>query len=110
MYSNATRQTFAAIVTAAVSEAGSSFSPVMGEEESDSWLDIDSETFESFLEKSIRPPRPQQQDGDSMVIDENVSPEDRIASQQASRLKDLAEKVEQFIERDGDMDGAKVSK
>ena len=33
-------------------------------------------------------------------------PEDRLASQQASKLKELADKVEDFVEREGEVEGA----
>jgi hypothetical protein len=36
----------------------------------------------------------------------DISEEDRVASEQAARLKDLASKVEQFVEGEGDIEGA----
>jgi hypothetical protein len=38
--------------------------------------------------------------------DEEQSAEDRVASEQASRLKNLATKVEAFVEGKGDLEGA----
>lgn len=43
--------------------------------------------------------------GDDMDVDE--SPEDRLASEQAKKLKDLASKVENFIDGEGDLEGAR---
>lgn len=47
---------------------------------------------------------------ETMDIDSTDEPEtegDRIASKQAARLQDLAQKVENFVEREGDIEGAK---
>jgi hypothetical protein len=38
---------------------------------------------------------------------ETESPEDKLASEQAKRLKDLATKVENFVEGEGDLEGAR---
>ena len=49
-------------------------------------------------------------DADSMNVDDpkaEVSLEDRLASKQASKLKQLAAKVEDFVEGEGDLDGAR---
>ena len=50
--------------------------------------------------------KPKESNGlDDMDVDE--SPEDRLASEQAKKLKDLASKVESFIDGEGDVEGAR---
>lgn len=59
-----------------------------------------------MLEASrAKPQGNESKDPNGMDVDE--SPEDRIASEQAKRLKDLASKVEIFIEGEGDVEGAR---
>lgn len=45
-------------------------------------------------------------DSNAMDVDNTESLEDRLAAQQAKQLKDLAAKVEDFIEGEGDLEGA----
>ena len=76
----------------------------LGDEDDDSWLNIDAEDFDDLLQKAAG--RSGATDGvDNMDIDETA--EERLASDQASRLKDLASKVETFVEGEGDMTGAR---
>jgi hypothetical protein len=56
-------------------------SPVQ-EEDNDDWLTIDGQEFDKSLE-------------------------DKLVSEQAKKLKDLATKVENFVEGEGDMEGAR---
>ena len=50
--------------------------------------------------------KPKESNGlDDMDVDE--SPEDRLASEQAKKLKDLASKVESFLDGEGDVEGAR---
>jgi hypothetical protein len=56
-------------------------SPVQ-EEDNDDWLTIDGQEFDKNLE-------------------------DKLVSEQAKKLKDLATKVENFVEGEGDMEGAR---
>lgn len=44
---------------------------------------------------------------DTMDIDEPAKAEDRLASAQAAKLQELATKVEQFVEGEGDIEGAR---
>ncbi|KAK0465270.1 SGT1 protein-domain-containing protein [Desarmillaria tabescens] len=98
-----TRQSFASLVTNAISQARDSVSYVTAEEDNDEWLTIDAQDFDDLLQKSSKTQNP-----DAMDVDKSGEvPEDKIASDQASRLKDLASKVEEFVEGEGDMEGAK---
>lgn len=80
------------------------------EEDSDDWLNVDAEQFERMLEDAQRHPKAKAADKDSnaMDVDTNsqVSEEDRVASQQAKQLKELASKVEGFIQGQGELEGA----
>lgn len=49
----------------------------------------------------------QEKPDDMNVDDPKDDSEERVASEQASRLKDLAAKVEGFVEGEGDLEGAR---
>jgi len=68
------------------------------EEEPDSWLDIDAENFDSMLQ-NMAP-------GQSNAMDVDQK-EEQLAQNQASKLKSLAQKVEEFVEGEGDLEGAR---
>jgi ribonuclease I len=79
------------------------------EEDADDWLNIDPQDFENMLQASLPASR---RDADPAAMDvDNPEPaesaEDRLASEQASKLKELAEKVEGFVEGEGDLEGAR---
>ena len=46
---------------------------------------------------------------DAMDVDVPEDDEDRVAKAQAERLRDLAKKVEQFVEGEGDLEGARFA-
>ena len=76
------------------------------EEDPDDWLNIDSEEFEQMLEAS-RTKEKQSEALEANKMDVDESPEDRLASEQAKKLKELATKVESFIDLEGDIEGAR---
>lgn len=91
----------------AIAEATSIGDPGLQEEDDDSWLNIDVEEFEGKLERAMGQANKAAQD-DTMNVDSPDAPEeDRMASEQAVRLKDLASKVEKFVEGEGDIEGAR---
>lgn len=101
------RLSFAKQVDLAVSQAGSVGDPGLQEEDDESWLTVDAQDLETQLQQSLGHTKKVRQE-DAMVVDSPEIPaEDRMASEQASRLKDLANKVEQFVEGEGDMEGAR---
>lgn len=75
-------------------------------EDSEDWLNIDAQDFDDMLERTMGTATKQAQ-LEAMDTDEPGTEGDRIASEQAARLQDLAQKVENFVERDGDIEGAK---
>lgn len=79
------------------------------EEDADDWLNMDAQDFENLLHKPIPTPG-SKVDTDKMDVDSPKAPEsyeDRLASEQASKLKELAAKVEDFVEGEGDLEGAR---
>ncbi|KXN83606.1 hypothetical protein AN958_01171 [Leucoagaricus sp. SymC.cos] len=105
--SSSQRSSFAKQVELAVLEARSIGDPGLQEEDDESWLTIDARDLESKLEKTLGQTTKPRLD-DAMDIDPPaISEEDRMASEQASRLKDLASKVGQFVEGEGDIEGAR---
>lgn len=80
------------------------------EEDNDDWLTIDAQEFDKGLEASLAGATGNAKNSDAMDVDppnETESPEDRLASEQAKKLKDLATKVENFVEGEGDLEGAR---
>ncbi|TFK41316.1 SGT1 protein-domain-containing protein [Crucibulum laeve] len=110
-HDDASRDSFAFQVDAAISEAAPLFEVDEQEEDNDDWLNIDAEHFENMLQNTMGSgksrPAPE---SDAMDVDhseKSESLEDRIASEQTDRLKELAGKVENFVEGEGDIEGAR---
>ncbi|KAJ7693701.1 SGT1 protein-domain-containing protein [Mycena rosella] len=104
---DATRPSFVSLVTAAISQTPQdALVAAQVYEDSDEWLSVDAKDFENMLETTMGTSRQQ----DTMEIDpteETESAEDLLASDQASRLQNLATKVESFVEGKGDLEGAR---
>jgi hypothetical protein len=78
------------------------------DEDSDEWLHIDAGDFDLMLESTMgKPPIQVGIDPDAMDVDGPNKLEDRMATEQAARLKTLAGKVESFVEGEGDLEGAR---
>jgi hypothetical protein len=91
----------------AISDAPTIGDPGLQEEDDESWLTIDAQDFDAKLEKTLGRANKESLD-DAMDVDSpEISEEDRMANEQASRLKDLASKVEKFVEGEGDIEGAR---
>ncbi|KAJ7655173.1 SGT1 protein-domain-containing protein [Mycena polygramma] len=101
---DATRPSFASLVTAAISQTPH-LPETSVDEDSDQWLNVDAADFENMLETTMGSSKRQET---AMQVDSNEeeSTEDRLASDQASRLKSLATQVEAFVEGKGDLEGA----
>ncbi|KAG6866852.1 hypothetical protein C0991_008788 [Blastosporella zonata] len=104
----ADRPSFASQVKAALSDTSKTTLIPQNEEDPDNWLNIDSEDFEAMLEQSkgnrsnVHP--------DAMDVDASEgkeAAEERMASAQATKLKEFAAKVENFVEGEGDLEGAR---
>ena len=109
-FSDTSRPSFASQVDAAIASVKELTEPLDRGEESDEWLSLNAEDFDQMLEDSRTKGKSKApQNGNAMDIDKEKtaeSAEDRLASEQAKRLKDLANKVEIFIEGEGDVEGA----
>jgi len=111
--SDLSRLSFAVLVARALAQAPAALSDTSQEaEDSDDWLNIDAENFDALLEKSAQVTKPTQgTSGDEAKMDVDQEPaadsvDDRFSEQQADRLHDLAQKVEQFVEGKGNLEGA----
>ena len=113
--SNASRPSFSAMLTTAISQSkDNSIKDTQEKEDSHDWLNVNAQNFDDMLEKTMgtsRSNRSGPTDTVDMDIDnhnlEGETEEDRAANEQASRLQGLAQKVESFVDGDGDMGGAK---
>ena len=80
-------------------------------EDDDLWLNIDEVDFNAMMEAAGASKAVGQRSGSGkMDVDGNPTEtltEDDLASHQANRLKDFADKVEKFVEGKGDLEGAR---
>jgi hypothetical protein len=106
--SSASRPSFSSQVNLAISQI-STLPYVPDQEDGDEWLNIDAQDFDEILEKTMGSSKAEaQRQTNSMDVDEpKAEAEDRLASAQAAKLKELATKVEQFVEGDADIEGAR---
>ncbi|KAJ3513549.1 hypothetical protein NLJ89_g2881 [Agrocybe chaxingu] len=108
---DASRQSFASQVTSALSRIKTLPDQSSATEDSDDWLNVDAEDFDRMLEATLgNADRGAAKDPNAMDVDNTngvLSTEDQLASEQAKRLKDLATKVENFVEGEGDMEGVR---
>ena len=90
----------------AVAQAPDSPLYVKGDEDDDSWLNLNAEDFDDLLQQSTG--RATRDPGNDMDVDDSPEKaEERLAFDQAERLKEFASKVESFVEGEGDVDGAR---
>ena len=97
------------MLTAAISQtSGESISSTQDTEDSDDWLNVDAQNFDNMLERTMGISKNKAEN--AMEVDKpegGETEEDRVAKGQASRLQELAQKVEDFVEGEGDVEGAK---
>ena len=109
--SDSSRPSFAASVQAAISQYTDDRGLPSAEEDSDDWLNVDAADFDAMLEKSVGDKKGKGKATDAMDVDhaEGEDEDERVAKAQAARLKDLAKKVEEFVEGEGDIEGARFA-
>ncbi|KAG0703146.1 SGT1 protein-domain-containing protein [Suillus ampliporus] len=101
---DATRPSFAALFNSALSNAPEYFTEMPDEpEDSDDWMNVDAADFDEMLERTRSQPQSQAMDVDSA----GNEAEERVAKEQATKLHDLAAKVQKFVEGEGDVEGAR---
>ncbi|KAF7978922.1 hypothetical protein HWV62_44458 [Athelia sp. TMB] len=107
---DAARPAFSALLVAAISQSTEALTTGPEEpEDSEDWLNIDAQDFDDMLERTMGAAA-KHHEAEAMNIDSANSPVtegDRIASEQAARLQNLAQQVENFVDREGDIEGAK---
>ncbi|KAI0094564.1 SGT1 protein-domain-containing protein [Irpex rosettiformis] len=96
---DATRPSFSTQVESAITIAGVVFPEQP--EDPDDWLTIDVDNFDALLTKI--------QGQVTSGTREAESEETELANEQASHLKSLAQKVEEFVEGEGDIEGARFA-
>ncbi|KAF9459426.1 SGT1-domain-containing protein [Collybia nuda] len=101
---NVKRMSFASQINAATSEY-TLLPASMTQEDSTDWLNVDVDEFEATLERTMGQRRPDEMDTEQSKNDF----EERLATEQASKLKDLATKVEDFVGGEGDLEGARFA-
>jgi len=71
-------------------------------------LNVDAEDFEDVFAQrmGVSQDVSHQNGHTSAQLQGQNTAEDRVANEQASRLRNLAQKVEEFVEGEGDMEGA----
>lgn len=75
------------------------------EEDSEDWLTIDAENFDEYLE-NVMGRNATSTKADMPDFDDE---EERVANAQAARLQELASQVEEFVEGEGDLEGARFA-
>lgn len=116
--SDVTRPTFAALVRDALARVNSeSFAAAQcaADEDSDSWLDVDQEDVDAIIQSrrsnfpgaaaAVSNDLPSRE-GEAMVVD-SQNAESAAIEGQTAKLRNLAGKVEKFIESRGDLEGAR---
>ncbi|CDO70264.1 hypothetical protein BN946_scf184942.g64 [Trametes cinnabarina] len=106
---DATRLSFATAVQAALGRYTEDRGLPSGEEDPDDWLNVDAADFDAMLEKTMGADKGKEKASDAMDVDASEDSEERVAKAQAARLKDLAKKVEEFVEGEGDLEGARFA-
>ena len=83
-------------------------------EDSDDWLNVNADSFDAMLEERMGKAAQQAKDPDAMDVDskdgqaaQQKAMEDKVANDEAKKLQDLANKVENFVEGEGDLEGAR---
>ncbi|KAI0823078.1 SGT1-domain-containing protein [Trametes gibbosa] len=108
---DATRPSFASVVQTSLNQYSDDQRLPVGEEDSDDWLNVDAADFNAMLEKTVGADNNKGKDKalDPMDVDPTEDEEERAAKAQAARLKDLAKQVEDFVEGEGDLEGARFA-
>ena len=75
-------------------------------------MNVDASDFDAMLEKTTGKDSGKgkaKATDNAMDVDMEADEEDRVAKVQAERLRDLAKKVEEFVEGEGDVEGARFA-
>jgi hypothetical protein len=108
--SDSSRQSFADMVNQAIAKAPSPLPLSSQTEQSDDWLNVDPTDFDDMLAHTFKNSSPSTPPHHAMDVDiDQPSPagEDYVAKKQTERLQELATQVSQFVEGEGDLEGAR---
>jgi hypothetical protein len=98
--SDASRPSFASQVDAAIANAAD-LTPSQDPEDPDDWLTVNAEDLDRTLQESMNHHAPRKN------LDMDSEDEERDATHaQVAKLKDLANKVDEFVAGKGDIEGA----
>lgn len=107
--SDASRPSFATLVSNAIAEAGDApILPATEKEDSDAWLNVDAADFDELMKRTVG----QKDSSSAMDVDSGAiatgtdNDEEIMAMKQTERLQSFAAKVEDFVEGEGDLEGA----
>ncbi|KAJ3750022.1 SGT1 protein-domain-containing protein [Lentinula detonsa] len=103
---SASRLSFTTLVNSAISQVSDNFQLPDQDDDDDDWLNIDAENFEDLLQQTPGTGSTAKQ---SYPMDVDQKSTERVVSTPASQLRDLASKVEEFIDGEGDVEGAKFA-
>ncbi|KAI8995380.1 SGT1-domain-containing protein [Trametes punicea] len=107
---DASRPSFAAAVQVAINQYTDDRGLPSWEEDSDDWLNVDAAALDAMLEKTMSATdKGKERAANAMDVDSAEDEDERIAKAQAARLKDIAKKVEEFVEGEGDIEGARFA-
>ncbi|KAI0359104.1 SGT1-domain-containing protein [Trametes cingulata] len=106
---DASRPSFASAVQTSLSQYTDDRVLPSEEEDPDDWLNVDPADFDAKLEKAAGLDKGKGKATDAMDVDTPQDEDERIAKAQAARLKDLAKQVEEFVEGEGDIEGARFA-
>jgi len=99
--SESLRPSFAMIFNSALARAPEMLLDPDGPEDSDEWMKLDASSFDEVLTRSF------EKDQNTMDLDSEAGEENRFVSEQSDKLHDLAAKIEQFVQGEGDLEGAR---
>ncbi|KAI6153350.1 SGT1 protein-domain-containing protein [Pisolithus tinctorius] len=100
--SESSRPSFTTQFNMALSRASEVLPNDVGPEDSDEWMNVDASSLDAMLTQSVN-------DGEPDIVDIGSDGQEnsRSIQEQSGRLRDLASKVEQFVEGEGDLEGAR---
>ncbi|KAL4068293.1 SGT1 protein-domain-containing protein [Scleroderma yunnanense] len=103
--SESSRQSFAMLFNAALTRSPKTLSDTNRPEDSDEWMKVDASSFDEVLTHAIDNASPEK-DQSAMDVDSEGGG-NRFIQEQSDKLHNLAQKIEQFVEGQGDLEGAR---
>ncbi|KAG6332331.1 hypothetical protein ID866_6759 [Astraeus odoratus] len=105
--SEAARPTFATLFNTALSRAEETLPDNGDPEDSDEWMRVDASRFDDVLARGAMDNTTSKQHPSAMDVVSDEQEESWLEKEQSQRLRDLAAKIERFVEGEGDLEGAR---